>query len=424
MELKDPIWLWLLVPLVIVLFLFSKNGLKRKEDKLVLILRGCLMIILIVALTNPLIILPENGHSVIFLADRSASVSNQEDKILDLIAEATKTMRESDRFGVVSFGEDSELDRTINKDKQPFQQFSTVVKEGETNLIEGLDYSATLLNSSRGSRIVAITDGEETMGLGEELIPLLKEKNIEVDWIPLKSDIEEDVAVTAVSTPSIQYEDEKAGIKVNLFSTQQEDVEMRISLNDQPIIKEKVKVQEGDNEFKFEHNVTQSGLLVYKAEVIAQGDGNLKNNSMLNLARSEGPAKVLLVDDSGNDSPLSLNLKSAGFKVDQYIPEQLPAKLTSYLQYQTILFNNVSATTIPEKKMLQIEKACERVWERICHVWGEVTALLLGGYFKTPIERILPVEMDIKGKKELPSLGLVIVLDRSGSMRWAKNCIS
>ena len=39
-----------------------------------------------------------------------------------------------------------------------------------------------------------------------------------------------------------------------------------------------------------------------------------------------------------------------------------------------------------------------------------------GGYYKTPIERILPVDMDVKAQVQLPRLSLVIVVDKSGSM--------
>ena len=39
-----------------------------------------------------------------------------------------------------------------------------------------------------------------------------------------------------------------------------------------------------------------------------------------------------------------------------------------------------------------------------------------GGYYQTPIEEALPVTMDMKKQKQLPSLALVIVIDVSGSM--------
>lgn len=47
-----------------------------------------------------------------------------------------------------------------------------------------------------------------------------------------------------------------------------------------------------------------------------------------------------------------------------------------------------------------------------------------GGYYKTPVERALPVHMDIRKKGEIPSIGLGLVIDKSGSMCHTVNGVS
>ncbi|MBM4076807.1 MAG: VWA domain-containing protein, partial [Planctomycetes bacterium] len=44
----------------------------------------------------------------------------------------------------------------------------------------------------------------------------------------------------------------------------------------------------------------------------------------------------------------------------------------------------------------------------------------LGGYYKTVLEEILPVRSDFEKEKEKPSLGMVLVIDKSGSMGGEK----
>ena len=39
-----------------------------------------------------------------------------------------------------------------------------------------------------------------------------------------------------------------------------------------------------------------------------------------------------------------------------------------------------------------------------------------GGYYQTPLERTLPVEMQIKDQRRLPQLTIAYLIDRSGSM--------
>jgi uncharacterized membrane protein len=43
-----------------------------------------------------------------------------------------------------------------------------------------------------------------------------------------------------------------------------------------------------------------------------------------------------------------------------------------------------------------------------------------GGYYKTPVEETLPVSLDVRQKKHFPSLAIVLVIDKSGSMSGRK----
>src|SRR5258707_9223719 len=43
-----------------------------------------------------------------------------------------------------------------------------------------------------------------------------------------------------------------------------------------------------------------------------------------------------------------------------------------------------------------------------------------GGYYKTTIEEILPVRSDFEKEKEKPSLAMVLIIDKSGSMGGEK----
>lgn len=114
-----------------------------------------------------------------------------------------------------------------------------------------------------------------------------------------------------------------------------------------------------------------------------------------------------------------MTLGSQSIAYDVVAPDSLPNELSSYLQYNAIIFDNVPGHLVGEAKMSVIEQAVKNFGVGFTMVGGE-NSFGLGGYFKTPIETLLPVEMEIKGKEQLPSLGLVIVLDRSGSMQGSK----
>ena len=128
---------------------------------------------------------------------------------------------------------------------------------------------------------------------------------------------------------------------------------------------------------------------------------------------------LLIVNGYETASPIAKTLGSQSIAYDVVAPKSLPNELSSYLQYNAIIFDNVPGHLVGEAKMSVIEQAVKNFGVGFTMVGGE-NSFGLGGYFKTPIETLLPVEMEIKGKEQLPSLGLVIVLDRSGSMQGSK----
>ncbi|USK93925.1 VWA domain-containing protein [Rossellomorea marisflavi] len=415
----EPLWLILVLPVIAVLFLFVKQGVLSKEKRLIMIIRCLTFLLLITALTDPYLTLPQKGKNVIFLADGSASISDSRDEILGDIEGQVKKKKESDAYGIVSFAKNAGLEKSLSSSGSEVPEFSGEVGEDETNIQNGMEYASNLLGSSNGGRIVLYSDGIETLGAGEDIIPKLKEDGIEVDWVKRSSNDKEDIAVTAVNSPAVQYKGEEATVNVTLHSTTRTTVDLQLDLNGTKIARKQVKVQEGKNEFEFHHTVDQTGMLVYGAEIYSETDARPENNQLSSIARAEGDPLVLLVQGDGRKSKLKEQLKSAGFRVEALQSSQLPDKLSSYLDYQTILFDNVAATDIPEEKMNLMEQAVKE-FGRGFIMFGGDKSFALGGYFKTPIEKLLPVDMEVKGKKELPSLGLVLVIDRSGSMDGQK----
>ena len=104
--------------------------------------------------------------------------------------------------------------------------------------------------------------------------------------------------------------------------------------------------------------------------------------------------------------------------VDVVDAEQLPETLSGYLGYGAIIFDNVPGHVVGEDKMTVIEQTVKNFGTGFMMVGG--TKFWAWRLFQVALERLLPVEMEVKGKESLPSLGLMIVMDRSGSMSGSK----
>jgi Ca-activated chloride channel homolog len=422
LEVKYPYLFLLFIPAAFLIFLFCrqavKSGQMNHETALIAGLRSFVFMLIIFALTVPQVLLPVKGETIVFLVDRSASVKGTEEKVLDWIEKSVSGKGKDDSYAIVSFGKNAVTEQALGKKSMPVLQFNGKIDDRETDIESAIQFASSMFSGRSNGRIILFTDGNETTGSGIEAANLLKNEKIELDIVQLNLPEYDDMAISALSVPPALYKGEKAPISLTINSSAAKDATIRISVNDQEVITKKVAVKEGTNVYTFLHKVEETGLIVYKGELVAENDRFTENNALYSVSTVKGTPKVLIVQGKESGQIASI-LKESGLLVETLPPEKLPSTLTGLLKYQSIIFNNVPATEISENQMNLIEKAVKEFGTGFVMAGGE-ESFGLGGYFKTPIEKLLPVHMDIKGKNEMPSLGLVIVMDRSGSMAGSK----
>lgn len=416
-EIKYSILFLLVIPAGISIYLFLKKN-RGKKSILIAGLRTGVYILLITALTVPSILWPVKGETVIFLVDRSKSVENSKEISLDWIEKSLESKGKDDTFAIVTFGENSLVEQQFGNNDNLISDYQAAVRGNETSIEEGLHLVSSLIPDNSNGRIVLFSDGNETSGQSLEAAALLKNKNISIDYVALKNEQREDMSLNELHVPSSMYEGEEARINVQINSNSEKRATIRISVNNREILKENIVVKKGTNLYTFTHKTEETGLIVYKGEISAENDAYSENNVFYSVSNIKGTPKILLVQEEEYGQAGTI-LADAGFMIDEISPEKLPTVLSGYLSYQSIVFNNIPATAVSEGQMNLIEKAVKEFGTGFVMAGGE-NSFGLGGYFKTPIEALLPVDMDIKGKKQMPSLGLVIVMDRSGSMSGSK----
>lgn len=421
LRVDQPLWLLLIIPIVIY-FIWTwkkENKVLRKEGKVVFFIRLLAIGCLILGLTNPYILLPIKEEQVLFLVDRSASVQGTDQKVTEWIEKSLSTRKDSHLVGVYTFAEDFQSEVALTSGEVNLPIFTPMKAPGNTDIARALQLATGIVEPNKATRIVLFTDGLETSGsVADELVKIAG-GNTTIDVVQLARVASEDVAVTSFETPPVAFEGEQQQLNVELEATTNTSGELLLYQNDQLLSREQIMLEQGTNNFTFRNASTGEGLLKYEVQVVVAGDGLIENNKLTSVTTVESSPNLLVVTHDGKRSNIPAVIDQGAIHTDLIDASALPFDLSNYLRYDAIIFDNVPGHAVGEQKMTVMEQAVKNFGVGFMMVGGK-NSFGLGGYFKTPIEKLLPVEMEIKGKHQIPSLGLVIVMDRSGSMSGSK----
>ncbi|MBD0379145.1 VWA domain-containing protein [Paenibacillus sedimenti] len=418
----DRIWALLLllpIPLYIWWLWQGLYRLRGGRKKLVVILRTAVLVLLVFTLAGMQWFTLDHRKSVVFAVDKSDSVK-AEARQAAWIRDAVKLRSEQDEAGVVSIGLQAAIEKSLDANQMDAFQFSSQTNGQFSNVVAGLQLASGLLTEAKIGRVILMSDGEENVGDLLRQGTLLKDRGIKVDVVPLPAKERKDAAVESLRVPDKLFQAEAYTLEVMIRSSSAGSAQLRVFEDDREITAQGVVLNKGENRYAVQSLAKEPGFHRYRAEIYLDGDEQSANNTHYAFSKVQGPPKVLIVEGKpGISKNVEAALEAALIPFETIAPELLSNDFATYMSYESIVLNNVAATQIPQAKMEMIEQAVRDYSVGFVMLGGE-DSYGLGGYFKTPIERALPVYMDLRGKREIPSLGIVLVMDKSGSMSGDK----
>ncbi|WP_422123664.1 VWA domain-containing protein [Planococcus sp. X10-3] len=422
MELRmdEPLWLILLLPVAVYLLLTAWQRL-NKSSKLFrtsFILRILSVALLILALAGPAVHQPVEEEQIIFLWDRSDSMGAADAGIEQQLNQLWPQKEHHQSAGIFTFAEDFQSLIPLSADSQLLPAEQPVNVSGNTDIAQALELAANSGEQSLATRIVLLSDGNETRSSVLESLERIQDDRISIDVLAVEPPGGNEATLTEFQTPSQAFMGEELSFSLIIEADQESVGEIVLRVNDVEFDREPVELEEGRNLIPYTYKAVSEGQLIFEAAIEIEGDGFLQNNRLTSLTEVEGPPEVLIVSGEG-DSPIADLADQENIQISETAATGLPENLSSILAYDAIIFDNVSGTPVGGQTMAVIEQAVKEFGMGFMMVGGD-QSFGLGGYFKTPIEELLPVAMEVTGKHELPSLGLLIVIDRSGSMAGQK----
>ncbi|XHR28958.1 MAG: VWA domain-containing protein [Chthoniobacteraceae bacterium] len=395
----------------------SAAPLSPRRRKLALVLRGLIFILLILALTEPRWIGQRREQAVIWLVDASRSVgSAARDRALAFAAEAgkQKTYRE-ERF-IAFAGNPVEVQGT----PAAFAEALPKVADDRTDLAAALAFADASFPPGFAKTAVLFTDGQETHGDILRALPKLKASGVRVCTVPVEPPDRPEVLVRAVTAPHQANENEPFEIAAEVVSNRESAATLEVFRNGPRVATREVRLKRGVNRFKMTQSVSGEKTDEFTVAVKAKEDTIADNNRASAFVRSSGKTKALLLADKPDQARyLARALQQEGILLDVRPAKGAPADMGDLQNYDLLILDNVSATEFTREQMGLYASYVRDFGGGLLMLGGELS-FGLGGYYRTPVEDVLPVRCDFEKEQENPSLALMLIIDRSGSMSGEK----
>ncbi len=388
----------------------------RRVDRWALASRLVGLALLAWSLTQPQFPRWLDRQNVFFLLDMSESVSlAARESGFRWASAALAAMKPGDRAGLITFGANPQLAEPL-RPKATFARPGGPVEARSTNISRAIQLALASMPRGEANRIVLLSDGRENTGWALGAAQSAKDAGVPIYYSPLGLTFPQEVVVEQLLLPNEVKFGEPFYAKVVVNSIK--DTAGRLSLyrNGEFLGSQVVRLSAGKNVLTYRQSLERAGVHVYQALVEVEGDVIEENNRAIGMTVVRGKPQVLLVDKEESQAQSLANaLRSQYIDVKLVGPAGLPTTMAALEKYDGVILSNVSSLKMSRNQMTLVRDYVRDQGGGLIMIGGE-ESFGLGGFYRTPIEEALPVTMEVKQKVEIPSLAVMLVIDRSGSM--------
>ena len=409
--------LFIVLPIIWIVG-FPRLAFRRRRDLSSLMLRTVIVILLVLALAGLQNVQAVSRLAVVFLVDVSDSMGGPSEALqLEYMREAIAGKAADDSWAAVLFGDNAVPESDFSLVGE-IEAFGSIPQTTHTNIANAIQTALSMFPPDASRRIVVLSDGLATQGDAIARAQRASASGVEISYVPYFREPAPDVRITALDAPSRVAENQSFDIGVSIHAEASTPATLLIYSGGSLIHEEALNLQTGDTRYTLTQTSEQSGFLDFSAQVVVTGDNDRfsQNNLLSAFSQVVGPARVLLVSlDESETRHLLPALEQAGVLVDVADPADLPVNMAGLAGYKSVIVSNVPATEFSNAQMNLLDQYVSDIGGGLVMIGGP-ESYAPGGYYQTPLERTLPVEMQIKDQRRLPQLTIAYLIDRSGSM--------
>jgi uncharacterized membrane protein len=396
-----------IIPLFYVIRKRHKAGIR---DKFAAVLRSLVILFLSLSVAGVSLQLPGGPVNLIIIADRSYSMGD-EDQLIGIMEDLQSNLPRDTRIGLVSYGANAVLE---SAPKDSFSaRFTAEINRDGSNLEDALYTAYASFPAEGDRRILILSDGLQTEGNALEAAEILKARGIEIYSLAVGNTEESnEVFIKNIDHPRKIRENESHEFMVQLSSNVATNVVVTMYRDGEYLGEEELTISPGDTMLRYEYPGMETGIHRYDVLISPWEDTVLENNRWESAIIVGGGARVLLVSKETNPAFLQA-LEVQGFPVT--VSRTVPQDLLELSRYLSIILDNIPAYDLSFSQMQNLSSWVRDTGGGLFMIGGD-ESYGVGGYYRTPLEEILPLDMDVNSPLNIPSLSMTVLVDKSGSM--------
>lgn len=269
-------------------------------------------------------------------------------------------------------------------------------------------------------RVLILSDGVETEGDVLAEAHRASQFGVKLYSRPYRSSPPSEVALVDLKVPDKVEIGEAFQVSAQVYASRATKARARLyqgeMLNGLDGVRE-LELQAGNNDVSFRSVVRFGGEVTYTLKLDEITEDRFTENNELS-ARLDVPGRPTVLYIEGQParaSYLTSALNAQQFDVDVRPVTAFPGSLAEMERYDLFILSDVPAEKVSLSSQDLVERYVRDLGGGFVFAGGEA-GFGLGGWAHTTIERILPVRMDVERRKDMPSVAISLVIDRSGSM--------